>query len=389
MRVQYSPLWRYALALLLPTAALAVKLLLGGLLIDTAPALLQVTSVMVVAIVAGFLPGVMATAVNVIGYVALFGQSKPSGAVALQAAFFAGEGLLICWLCTSRSRFEQRAESEHRNAQEAERRERDLARSNAELAEAVAGAQARKEWLERSNAALERSNRDLEIYASVASHDLQEPLRKIDSFAGLIALRYRDALGADGLGYLKRMEDAANRMQRLIDDLLMLARVSATSVELRPVDLGEIATQVAGDLEIQIIESGARLEIGALPTVPAEPTQMRQLLTNLVANALKFRRSDTPPAIRIASIPARTPGLCSLEVADNGIGIPPEHLDGIFEPFRRLHPRGSFAGSGIGLAICRRIVELHGGTIVARSTPGSGSSFIVSLPLISRAQSNA
>lgn len=228
---------------------------------------------------------------------------------------------------------------------------------------------------------LRRSNTELEIFASVAAHDLQEPLRKIRTFGDRLEARFADALDGGGLDYLHRMQASAERMQRLIDDLLIYARISTRGLPFEPVDLGRVATEVASDLEARLEEGGGRLDIGPLPTIEADPLQMRQLLQNLLGNALKFAATDRPPRVTVELLPAVTPDVVTIVVGDNGIGFDPIYARRIFEPFERLHGRSEYDGTGIGLAIARRVVERHGGTISADATPGEGARFTVSLPM--------
>jgi len=234
--------------------------------------------------------------------------------------------------------------------------------------------------LKRTQIRLEQSNRELESFASVASHDLQEPLRKIQTFSERLTSVYAEALGPEGRDYLTRMNNAATRMRKLIDDLLTYSRVSSKAQTHYLVDLSELARGVLGDLESIIEQSGATVTIGPLPTLEASPMQMRQLLQNLLSNALKFRKDDVAPAISLrATVDAET-NRCELQVEDNGIGFEEKYVDRIFNVFQRLHGRGKYEGTGIGLAICRKIAERHGGSIRARSAPGQGATFIVTLP---------
>jgi two-component system sensor kinase FixL len=253
--------------------------------------------------------------------------------------------------------------------------------------------------LREASAKLLHSNRDLESFATVASHDLQEPLRKIQTFGERLQASCGAALGEQGRDYLGRMIDAAGRLRKLIQDLLSLARVSEKTAPWTPVDLDRVAREVVADLEFQITQCGECIEIGRLPTIEADGLQMRQLLQNLIGNALKYRRPNEPPVVRLSSCyysaagePTATEpsagGICQITVEDNGIGFDEKYLDRIFNPFQRLHGRGQYEGSGIGLAICRRIVERHGGTITARSVPGQGSTFIVCLPVRQRLEKN-
>jgi PAS domain S-box-containing protein len=225
---------------------------------------------------------------------------------------------------------------------------------------------------------LEKRNQELQEFAFIASHDLQEPLRKIRIFGGRLRNRYDEVLDNDGRDYLDRMEKAAERMQRLIDALLNYSRVTTQDSPFESVNLQTLLLDVAADLGSRIEEANGRLEIGDLPVVDADPDQMRQLFSNLIGNALKYR-NESKPLIRIFSDGCHE-GLCRIFIEDNGIGFDEKYLDRIFMLFQRLHGRGNYEGTGIGLAICKKIVERHKGTITARSIPGSGSTFIVSLP---------
>jgi two-component system sensor kinase FixL len=234
--------------------------------------------------------------------------------------------------------------------------------------------------LARQREELIRSNRELEQFATIASHDLQEPLRKIQAFGDRLAHKYADALAPEGRDYLERMQGAARRMQVLIQDLLTFSRITTKAQPFTPVDLGEVAREVVSDLEMRVEQTGGSVEIGPLPTIDADPLQMRQLLQNLVGNALKFHKEDVPPRVEI-SAETTADGLCRLRVADNGIGFDEKYLDRIFGVFQRLHGREAYEGTGVGLAICRKIAERHGGSITATSVPGRGSTFIVTLPV--------
>jgi len=245
--------------------------------------------------------------------------------------------------------------------------------------------------VERINRELARSNRELEDFAAVASHDLQEPLRKITAFGDRLRTRCAETLDETGRDYLERMQKAAGRMQTLINDLLAYARVTTKAQPFVAVDLGQVAQEVLSDLELRIEKSGARIELGELPTIEADPLQMRQMFQNLLSNALKFQRPEIPPVIRVegrtfdgdATLSRRFPaafGVCQIAVEDNGIGFDEKYLDRLFKPFQRLNPQIAYEGTGIGLAICNKIAELHGGRITAASTPGEGSRFLVTLP---------
>jgi len=225
---------------------------------------------------------------------------------------------------------------------------------------------------------LEHSNRELEDFAYVASHDLQEPLRKIQAFGDLLKSKYAGALPEQGKDYIARMQSAAGRMQVLINDLLSFSRVTTKAQPFVRVDLHEIASEVARDLEGRVHDTGGRIDIGALPVIEADPLQMRQLLQNLAGNALKFHREDVPPIVAIRA--ELQDGRCRLTVSDNGIGFDPKYGERIFTMFERLHARTKYEGTGIGLAICRKIAERHGGSIAAHGRPGEGAEFVVTLP---------
>ena len=233
--------------------------------------------------------------------------------------------------------------------------------------------------LKRTQVRLEQSNRELESFAYVASHDLQEPLRKIQTFGERLK-KTSTSLSPEGHDSLDRMQGAATRMRRLIDDLLAFSRVSAKGQPFSRVELSTVASEVLDDLETPIEQTGAAVTFGELPVLEADPTQMRQLLQNLVGNALKFRRPGAPPSVSITASVDVQAHRFTLVVADNGIGFDEAYRERIFNVFQRLHGRGQYEGTGIGLAICRKIAERHGGAIEARSTPDVGSSFHITLP---------
>jgi PAS domain S-box-containing protein len=240
-----------------------------------------------------------------------------------------------------------------------------------------------EETLAQKAAELARSNAELEQFAFVASHDLQEPLRKIQAFGDRLKVRCEGVEAADIRDYLDRMQNAAARMRTLINDLLAFSRVIRSSEPFVPIDLAQITKEVLGDLELRIEKTGAKIEVGSLPTIDADPLQMRQLLLNLVGNALKFQPAGNTPAIEIRGrtfSAASGETLAELAVRDNGIGFDEKYVDKIFAVFQRLHGRSEYEGTGVGLAVCRRIVDRHHGSILARSQPGKGATFIVTLP---------
>lgn len=250
--------------------------------------------------------------------------------------------------------------------------------TNQGLREEIARRQSVEKELNEYSTELNRSNQELEDFAYVASHDLQEPLRKIQAFGNLLLNEYGDSLGIDGADYLQRMHSAANRMSTLIADLLAFSRVTRIKQRRQPVHLSEVLRDISSDLEARITETKAVVNVGKMPTVFADPTHMRQLFQNLVGNAVKFHRPDVPPVVTVRSRAKR--GGYEITVADNGIGFDEKYLDRIFAVFQRLHERSNYEGTGIGLAVCRKIVERYGGTITAESTKNEGSKFIIWLP---------
>ncbi len=236
---------------------------------------------------------------------------------------------------------------------------------------------------------LEFRNQELQEFAYVASHDLQEPLRKIQTFGSRIRDKYENALDDTGKDYLMRMENAATRMRALITALLGYSRISTRGEKFQKVDLNELIRETLADMEDLIHRKNARLDIDNLPPIDADPNQIHQLFQNIISNGIKF--NDQPsPLIRIHgkilakdeapvdSLIARS--WCRIFIEDNGIGFNEKYAETIFTPFQRLHNHHQYKGAGIGLAICRKVIERHGGTITVKSTPGTGTTFIITLP---------
>ena len=236
---------------------------------------------------------------------------------------------------------------------------------------------------------LSRSNRELEEFAFVASHDLQEPLRKIQAFSDRLETMFKDELGEKGIDYIARMKNAAQRMSNLINDLLEFSRVTTRGKDFVDTDLQKVLDEILDDLEIAIKESDAQVHVAKMPVIQADPSQMEQLFLNLISNAVKFRRPGVAPIVNIDyehETEFSEDHNTDIEwqiitVKDNGIGFSPEYTDKIFVPFQRLHGRSEYKGTGIGLSVCRRIVERHGGTITAQSETGEGATFIIKLPV--------
>lgn len=252
--------------------------------------------------------------------------------------------------------------------------------------------------LEHFSNELKRSNRELQDFAHVASHDLQEPLRKIRAFSERLRDGYSRELDEQGRDYIARMQNACERMSVFINDLLTYSKVSAQARSFAPIKLNNIIEEVLEDLEVTIEESGSRIVYNELPEVDGDYLQMKQLFQNLIGNAIKFRHPTRRPEIFIHAVLSCSRGLernplaaqagdpertemVEIEVKDNGVGFDDRYLDRIFVPFQRLHGRSQYEGTGIGLSVCRRIVERHGGTISAVSKVGVGSAFYIRLPL--------
>ncbi len=248
-----------------------------------------------------------------------------------------------------------------------------------------------QEKLQNKVEALVKSNKNLEQFAYVASHDLQEPLRKIRAFGDRLVMKYKDTLEATGQDYIRRMQNAATRMQVLIDDLLRFSRVARNEQDFQEVSLSTIIQEVISDLETVIEEKNAQLILDDLPKIKADSLQIRQLFQNLISNALKFSKEDQDPLIHISyqeiTLDSEEANLhfpkkiCEISVKDNGIGFDNKYAERIFHIFQRLHGRNQFQGTGVGLAICQKIVENHEGYIRAHGQPDQGATFTVGLPL--------
>jgi light-regulated signal transduction histidine kinase (bacteriophytochrome) len=229
---------------------------------------------------------------------------------------------------------------------------------------------------------LARSNKDLEQFASVASHDLQEPLRMVTSYVQLLARRYKGKLDSDADDFIGFAVDGAVRMRKLINDLLTYSRVGTQGKELSPTDSEAALAQSIDDLKVAVEEHGALVTHDPLPTVMADRSQLGQLFQNLIGNAIKFRGNE-PPRVHVSA--SRNGNGWTFSVKDNGIGIAAEYSERIFIIFQRLHSRQEYAGTGIGLAICKKIVERHGGRIWVKSDPGKGATFYFVLPAVKTA----
>jgi PAS domain S-box-containing protein len=226
---------------------------------------------------------------------------------------------------------------------------------------------------------LERANQALQDFSFIASHDLQEPLRKVKTFGEMLLANFGEALGDEGKSYLTRMMLAAARMDSLLRGLLAYSRVTTQAVPFAEVDLNRIAAEVLSDLEARLMETGGKVAVGELPTIQADPMQMRQLFQNLISNALKYHRPGVPPLVSVTSGSVANSSI-EIIVKDNGIGIDMQYTEHIFEPFTRLNGKPAQDGTGMGLAICKKIIDRHHGTVSVSSVLDQGSTFTVTLP---------
>jgi light-regulated signal transduction histidine kinase (bacteriophytochrome) len=234
-----------------------------------------------------------------------------------------------------------------------------------------------QEELARHAAELARSNAELEQFAYIASHDLQEPLRIVSSYTKLLAKRYGDRLDAKAEKYINYITDGSDRMQQLIEDLLDYSRVGTRGQEFEPIESEEILQRAIANLRVSIHKNHAAITHDPLPAIVGDANQLARLLQNLISNAIKYR-GERSPAVRVSA--HRQDRTWVFSIRDNGIGIDPKHHDRIFTIFQRLHTREEYPGTGIGLAICKKIVERHGGRIWVESEPGEGSIFYFTLP---------
>ena len=227
---------------------------------------------------------------------------------------------------------------------------------------------------------LERSNKELRNFAHIASHDLQEPLRTIVSFGDRLLLKHSQGLDEKGRDYLERMQKAAIRMRQLIEDLLNYSRLTSKEQTFESVDLNAVLQEVTGDLSRSIEEKEARVEVGIMPTVMGDRGQLHRLFLNLIGNALKFQAQGVRPLVRVTAEEIGADQV-KITVSDNGIGFDEKYLDRIYRPFQRLHSRSQYQGTGMGLAICKKIVEAHHGELSAHSRPGEGATFVMTFPI--------
>ena len=229
-------------------------------------------------------------------------------------------------------------------------------------------------------ARLDAEREQMKLFTSMASHEMREPLQKIIGFGDLLEAGYAGALDGKGRDYLQKVRAAAMRLEELIGELLTFSKVTSETAVLEPVPLAETLKEALSDFTTRLKETGAVVEAGELPVVYADKAQMRQVFQNLISNSLKFHKKNEPPRVTVRSRPLGE-GLVEISVADNGIGFDEKYLEKIFRPFERLHSRSEYEGSGLGLAVCRKLLRRLGGTLTAKSAPGHGATFILTLPL--------
>jgi len=279
---------------------------------------------------------------------------------------------------------------------EVDKRTRELTAANKKLKKEIEEHKKTEAALEERTKELARSNAELEEFAYIASHDIQEPLHIIQAFCDLILTKYSQGLKDKALDYLARIQKASERMHNLIENILILSRVRKKKIHYVMTDINKIIKEIVVEQQLAIDKIEAQLKIEKLPAIEADPIQIQQLFGNLIGNALKFHSTEKKPEIMIYSeiikpaensgmesneIKNKTETMCRIIIKDNGIGFNNKNAERIFQPFERLHSHSSYEGTGIGLAICHSIVERHKGTITADSAPGVGSAFIITLPL--------
>jgi light-regulated signal transduction histidine kinase (bacteriophytochrome) len=313
----------------------------------------------------------------VIGTIVVLGVLRFAGEQAGIYGTGVGTGLLVAAIIALLigtllyvARIADRAEQERERAERLNlaaapvvaERARELERANAELA--------------ATTARLERSNEELQRFATVASHDLREPLRVVSGFADLLGRRYGDQLGSDGSRFVDAISGGVARMDEMISDLLAYARAGRADQPLEPVDANEVIADVLAGLQRAVEDAGAQIEVERLPSVNGNAPALRQLFQNLIANAIKFVENGTP---RVRIWAAEVPEGWRFSIRDNGIGVDPEQADRIFGMFTRLHGTDRYPGTGVGLAVCQRIVDVHGGRIWVEPAPGGGSQFMFTI----------
>ena len=362
---------RYLGAMMLVGVALAIRMAIAppnaGL-----PFITFFPTTALAAILFGFGPGLVAAAVSSVLAGLLFLPPVEPGTFTLWSQLvFLGDALLVCWAVNAMHRYQARYDQALQQA---------LAANHALEGEIEVRREA-EAALARAGSALAASNAELRQFAHSASHDLQEPLRMVTSYLSLLERRYGELFDDQGRDFLHFATDGAKRMSGLIRDLLDYARLDRQAIEPAPVETVSVVDEAKANLGPAIAESAARIEvIGDLPVVAGDRGQLVRLFQNLLGNAIKYRHPDRAPRVRIEAL--RQGDEWRFAVTDNGIGIAPEHFERIFQVFQRLHAVGEYDGSGIGLAIVKRVVEGHGGRVWVESQPDRGASFLFTLPAV-------
>lgn len=291
---------------------------------------------------------------------------------------------------SSKNDYSQRVEHQHRDEigdlyfgfnqmiSQIEKRDKELTLTNNDLRKEIEQRKRAENSLKFYSTELLRSNRELQDFATIASHDLQEPLRKIITFGDRVAEQV-PAIDEKGKHYIMRLQNASQRMKNFINDLLEYSKIESQAKPFKKQDLNTILFEVLEILEIQICRTQAQISCDSLPTLEVDSFQIHQLFQNLIGNAIKFKKADDPPVIKISTRKIEN-GFWEIAVKDDGIGFDTNYLERIFKPFERLHGKNEYEGSGMGLTICKKIVTRHGGSITASSIPGEGSTFLISLP---------
>lgn len=361
----------YLLGIVFTTVITLTKLQLPVIGLDT-PFLLFIFVVILTAYLGGFGPGLLALVATSFSAAYFFlvptrSIQVSAGIIQMQMVVYIFEALIsVIMLAALRNLRIQLAESNKSLEEKVANRTKELRTTMKEIT--------------KVNEELKRSNKELEEFAYIASHDLQEPLRKIQSFGNLLHHEYNKKLDGDGEMYIDRMLNASSRMRNLIDDLLSYSRVTTNQIETETVSLNHVLTEILNTLDINIHESKADITIKKLPDVQGDENQLYQLFQNLISNALRYRDDKRTPNIRVWS--EEEGNMYRIFVKDNGIGFDEKYKDRIFNIFERLHGRHKYKGTGIGLAIVKKIIHRHKGSIDVKSKPGKGTTFIISLPIL-------
>ena len=372
-KIQHFNLQYYLLSIVLTTVITLTKLQLPVIGLET-PFLLFIFVVIFTAYLGGFGPGLMALVATSFSAAYFFLAPTRSlqisaGIIQMQLVVYIFESLIsITILAALRNLRIQLAESNKNLEEKVANRTKELRTTMKEIT--------------KVNEELKRSNKELEEFAYIASHDLQEPLRKIQSFGNLLHDEYRGKINEEGQLYIDRMLNASARMRNLIDDLLSYSRVTTNRIEFNTVSLNTIMAELLNTLDIQIQDVNADISVKTLPDVIGDENQLYQLFQNLISNALRYRSDKRKPKIQIWS--EKEGSMSRIYVKDNGIGFDEKYKDRIFNIFERLHGRHKYEGTGIGLAIVKKIIQRHKGEVDVKSKIDRGTTFIISLPIPNR-----